>query len=277
MADLNTLRQIQNEAEQVNALYGLFDENARLNCSQAARVEFLTTVRIVERYLRPGMRILDLGAGAGEYSLYFAGQGYTVDALELADRNVQAFRAKLAAQAAAGRPLPVALRQGTALDLSAYPDASFDIVLVLGPLYHLHSEADRQRCIAEAKRVCRPGGTLFFAFIGADMVHLTELMYDIDFFKGDTYDHETFKLVDFPFVFFTVDQCRAMLAAGGVEILTAAAADGVSELLEDRINALDAESYRQYLRYHFYCCEKPEMLGRSNHLLFAGRAVPAQG
>lgn len=276
MADLNELQHIQNEAEQINALYGLFDENARLTHSQAAQVEFLTTVRIVERYLRPGMRILDLGAGAGEYSLYFAEQGYTVDALELADRNVQMFRAKLEQRTAEGRPLPVALRQGTALDLSAYPDAGFDAVLVLGPLYHLHSEADRQRCIAEAKRVCRPGGTLFFAFIGADMVHLTEMMYDINFFKGDTYDHETFKLVDFPFVFFTVEQCRAMLAAGGVEILTAAAADGVSELLEDRINALDAESYRQYLRYHFYCCEKPEMLGRSNHLLFAGRPLPAQ-
>ena len=48
------------------------------------------------------------------------------------------------------------------------------------------------------------------------------------------------------------------------------ASDGVSELLADKINALDDAAYMQYLRYHAYICEKPEMLGRSNHLLFIG-------
>ena len=41
--------------------------------------------------------------------------------------------------------------------------------------------------------------------------------------------------------------------------------------MEEKINAMDAENYAQYLRYHFYTCEKPEMLGRSNHLLFVGK------
>lgn len=48
------------------------------------------------------------------------------------------------------------------------------------------------------------------------------------------------------------------------------AADGVSELLQELINGLDEASYQQYLRYHFYICEKPECLGMSNHLLFVG-------
>ena len=54
-----------------------------------------------------------------------------------------------------------------------------------------------------------------------------------------------------------------------MKILNEVASDGMSELLAERINALDEQSYEQYLRYHFYVCEKPEMLGRSNHLLFA--------
>jgi len=49
------------------------------------------------------------------------------------------------------------------------------------------------------------------------------------------------------------------------------AADGVSELLKDMVNSLDDASYRQYLRYHDYICEKPECLGMSNHLLFVGQ------
>lgn len=108
----------------------------------------------------------------------------------------------------------VDLVQGNAMDLSRYEDKIFDIVLLFGPLYHLHKEADRQKCIAEAKRVCKDGG---------------------------------------------------------IQIEKEVASDGVSELLEDKINSLDEESFKQYLRYHFYVCEKPEMLGRSNHLLFIGR------
>lgn len=59
---------------------------------------------------------------------------------------------------------PISLRQGNAIDLSIYDDKIFDIVLLFGPLYHLHKEDDRQKCISEAKRVCKDDGLIFFAF-----------------------------------------------------------------------------------------------------------------
>ena len=62
-----------------------------------------------------------------------------------------------------------------------------------------------------------------------------------------------------------------ILRDGGIEILREVASDGVSELMAEKINNLDEEDYETYLRYHWYCCEKPEMLGRSNHLLFVGK------
>ncbi len=157
--DLEEIRSIQDETEQVNRTYDFFNEETRLTHSRAARVEFLTTTRYIEQYVKPGMRILDIGAGPGEYSFYFAEKGYEVNALELADANVSAFRKRM-------RPgLPLTLLQGNALDLSAYADESFDAVLVFGPLYHLHEEKDRRRCIEEACRVCKKEGTLFFSFI----------------------------------------------------------------------------------------------------------------
>lgn len=286
---LEELAKIENELEQISRTYEIFNEDIRLHRSQAARVEFLTTVRYIEKYVRPGARILDVGAGTGMYSFYFAEQGYHVDALELADENVRVFREKMEFRVVEGagqmtmqdsmlsaehkiqKPLDLTLRQGNAMDLSAYPDDSYDIVLLFGPLYHLHSEADRQQCIAEARRVCKKDGVLFFAFISNDMVILTEFGYDLHYFASEDYDHDTFQVKDFPFVFLTVEQCRQMLTDGGVEILHEVASDGVSELMAERINALSAENYQQYLRYHFYVCEKPEMLGRSNHLLFVGR------
>ena len=259
------LRNIENELEQINRTYDIFREDTRLNRTPAARVEFLTTVHYIDRHLKPGMKILDIGAGAGEYSLHFAKYGYAVSALELADSNIRAFREKLTPE------LNVDLVQGNAMDLSRYTDESFDIVLLFGPLYHLHKEADRQQCIREAKRVCKPDGTLFFSFISHDMIFMTELNYDKDYFTSGDFDPETLRLNDFPFVFFTVPECREMLHTGGVTILNEIASDGFSELMAERINAMDGESYRQYLRYHFSICEKPELLGASNHLLFIGK------
>ena len=253
-----------NDTELVQEVYRRFDENSRLNKSQSARVEFLTTVKYIEHYLTPDVKILDIGAGAGEYSLYFARRGYSVSALELADANIAAFRAKMTADD------QIDLAQGNALDLSRYDSNSFDVVLLFGPLYHLHEESDKLQCIEEAKRVCKPDGKIFFAFISNDIVILTMQQTQADYLTAGAYDKETFQLYDFPFVFHTVDAARELLKKAGIQITHEVAADGVSELLKDLINTMDAATYQQYLRYHFYICEKPECLGMSNHLLFVG-------
>ena len=224
----------------------------------------MTTVRYIERYLTPGAKILDIGAGAGAYSLHFSGKGYQVSALELADANIAAFRSKLTGTET------IDLVQGNALDLGRYEDESFDIVLLFGPLYHLHCDADKLRCIEEAKRVCKKGGKLFFSFISNDIVVLTMQQVQSDYLTNGLYDKETFRLDDIPFVFHTLPRCRELLQKSGIQIMHEVASDGVSELLQDMINDMDEETYAQYLRYHFYICEKPECIGMSNHLLFVG-------
>ena len=253
------------DAELVQEVYQRYNEETRLNKSRAARVEFLTTVRYIEKYMTPGTKILDVGAGAGEYSLYFARKGHQVSALELADANIAAFQARMTEDD------PIDLVQGNALDLSRYDSDSFEVVLLFGPLYHLHEEADKLRCIEEAKRVCKPDGKIFFAFISNDMVILTMQQCQDDYLMNGDYNKETFRLDDFPFVFHTPDRCRELLGKAGIQICHEIASDGASELLQDLVNGLDEASYQQYLRYHFYICEKPEFLGMSNHLLFVGR------
>ncbi|MBR5835112.1 MAG: GNAT family N-acetyltransferase, partial [Bacteroidales bacterium] len=214
------------DAELVQEVYQRYNEETRLNKSRAARVEFLTTVRYIEKYLTPGAKILDAGAGAGEYSFYFARKGYEVSALELADANIAAFRAKMTDDDS------IDLVQGNAMDLSRYESDSFDIVLLFGPLYHLHEEADKLRCIKEAKRVCKPNGKIFFAFISNDMVILTMQQCQEDYLMNGDYNKETFRLDDFPFVFHTPDHCRELLGKAGIQICHEVASDGASELLQ---------------------------------------------
>ena len=76
----------------LSEFYGGYDEDNRLR-SRYGMVEYLTTLRYIERYLRPGMRILEIGAATGRYSHALARQGYRVDAVELVQHNIDIFKA----------------------------------------------------------------------------------------------------------------------------------------------------------------------------------------
>jgi ubiquinone/menaquinone biosynthesis C-methylase UbiE len=260
---LEEISKIEKAEDKVTAIYDIFDESTRLS-TKAAQVEFLTTIRQIEKHLKPGMKILDLGAGTGEYSLYFAKKGFEVTAIELVEKHVKQMKEKIHPD------MSLEVFQGNAMDISRIEDNSFDVVLCFGPLYHLAKEEDRMQCIKEVKRVCKDTGKMYFAFISNDMVITTETMcYNPGFIKGETYDPDNCKVEGILFSFHTVEECRALLTDSGLKIIAEVAADGLSELLADKINKMDDESYKLWLDYHFYCSEKPEFLGASNHLLFA--------
>ncbi len=253
---------LENEEDRVSAVYDIFNENTRLS-TKAARIEFSTTIRQIEKHLKPDMKILDLGAGTGEYSLYFARNGFRVTAIELVEKHVKQIKGKVDSN------MSLEVFKGNAMDISMIEDNSYDIILCFDPLYHLAKIEDRIKCIEEVKRVCKHNCKMFFAFISNDMVITTETMcYNSSFIKGDEYNHEDFKVADFPFIFHTVEDCRRLLSYSDLKINSEVAADGLSELLADKINSMDDESYSLWLKYHYYCCEKPEFLGVSNHLLF---------
>lgn len=259
------IKKIKREDLRVQKTYEIFNEETRLSYSKAAQVEFITGITYIDRYLKKGSKILDIGAGAGVYSLHYARLGYEVDAIELSTANIKAFKKHITPD------MQLSLKEGNALDLSDYKDDYYDVVLLMGPLYHLTKKTDQLKAILEAKRVLKKDGVLIIAFISNDMVFLTELDYNPTFFESDQYDHETFDIVDFPFVFHTVDEAKKLIEESQLSIDKMVAQDGVSELLADNINQMSDESYKQYLRYHLYCAEKPEMLGRSNHMMFIAR------
>ena len=139
--------------------YNSRDEDKRL-LSQHGQIEYLTTMKYIHEYLSyfAFPSILEVGAGTGRYSVALAKEGYSVTALELVEHNLDVLKSKLDGTE------PITAVQGNALDLSAFRDNSFDLTMLLGPMYHLYTLEDKIQALSEAVRVTKPGGYILIAY-----------------------------------------------------------------------------------------------------------------
>lgn len=246
--------------------YGCYDENGRL-LPNHGKVEFITTMKYVKKYLCPGMRVLEIGAGTGRYSHALAREGYEVDAVELIESNIKAFKQNT-------QPGEnVTVTQGDARQLAGYADGTYDITLLLGPMYHLFTREDQEQALKEAVRVTRPGGVIFAAYCMGD-----PSIVSFGFIKGNVrqliekgmLDEETFTPRSDPWDIFQlyrkedIDSLRAKLP---VEQLHFVAADGFTEHMRETVDSMDEENYELYVKYHLTICERQDMIGWSHHTL----------
>ncbi|MBQ2818491.1 MAG: class I SAM-dependent methyltransferase [Clostridia bacterium] len=249
----------------LNKHYSNYNEDARLR-SRHGMVEFLTTVKYIEKYLRPDSRIIEIGAGTGRYSHYFAQNGYRVDAVELLEHNIEIFKQNT-------KPNEnITVTQGNALDLSEFEDAVYDIVLLLGPMYHLYTDDDRRKAISEAMRIAKNDGVIFVAYCGNEATMMQEcfkykLVTDPHFSK---LMDETFKCSSNPedlFVLFRKSEIDKMMESFDVHRLHFVGTDMYTHYVKDQIYEMDDEIYEIYLKYHFAICEREDLVGISNHFL----------
>ena len=250
----------------LNQFYGNYDENGRL-LTRAGHVEFVTTMHFIEKYLTPGARILEVGAATGRYSHTLARMGYRVDAVELVEHNIEIFNELT-------RPGEnVTIRQGNAVDLSAFADNTFDLTLILGPMYHLFEEADRRRALREAVRVTKQGGVIFAAYC---MIDASVLCYGFargelqSLIRDNRIDLTDFTQIPHELDFFHLcrrEEIDALRSGLGVTQLHFVAAEGYAKHMEKSLADMDGETYRLFLCYHLHTCERQDMVGISHHTI----------
>lgn len=258
--------------EMLEGFYGDGREADRLTRSRHGQLEFLTTMSYIDRMAPRPCRILELGAGTGAYTAALAKKGHQVTAVELVEKNVELLRANTAQYPNA------AAVQGDALDLRRWADSSFDLVLSMGPLYHLYGRGGVDRAIDEAVRVTRPAGILMFAFLSVHAIlynnYLQAPPQSFQAGWAENFDGDM-RVRHFPEQLFTgydVAEFEALFENKPVAHLRTVAADGVLELAEDRSDfAMTDEDFRLFSAYHLLHCEKRELLGSSSHLLYICR------
>lgn len=246
--------------------YENYDEEGRL-LSRHGSVEYLTTMRYIEKYLQPGMRILEVGAATGRYSHSLAQRGYRVDAVELIRHNIDIFCEKT---------LPgenVTIRQGNAVDMYFYEDNTFDITLILGPMYHLFTGEEQKKALSEAIRVTKKGGYIFAAYCGNEAT-----MVQYCFGRGmirqqryrDLVDPVTFKASSDPaelFQLYRKEDIDALMAYFDVTRMHYMGTDMATNYMRQTVDEMDEELFSLYLQYHFAICERSDCVGTSHHIL----------
>ena len=247
--------------------YNSYNEEGRL-LSQHGQVEYLTTMKYIRECLSeiPEPTILEVGAGTGRYSVTLAKQGYQVTAVELIPHNLELLKSKLDGSE------PVTAIQGNALDLSVFPNASFSLTMLLGPMYHLYTREDQVKALAEAVRVTKPGGYILVAYCMNEptviqyvfgLNHLHEVM-ELNMITPDWHcisePKEIFELV-------RTEDIASLDAEFPVERIKLIATDGATNYKREFIDAMDEETFSKWMEYHFTICERQDLIGASHHTL----------
>lgn len=248
--------------------YNNYDEDSRLALKHGS-VEFLTTMHYIEKYIKSGDHILEIGAGTGKYSHTLARQGYTVDALELVEHNIEIFNKNTESDE------NITITQGNAMDLSSFSNSQYDITLLLGPLYHLYSIEDKRQAISEAIRVTKQGGIIFAAYVISDGCLLDEgfkcgNINVAEYIEKGLIDPETFAAKSQPKDLFELvrkENIDELMSVFPVSRLHYVASDGCALFMREAVDAMADETFELYLKYHFATCEREDLLGITSHVI----------
>jgi SAM-dependent methyltransferase len=242
------------------------------------RLEMARTQEVLRRHLPPPpARVLDVGGGTGVHAAWLADDGYVVHVVELAPHHVEKVRTDLG-------PSGVTAEVGDARHLPV-PDGAYDVVLLLGPLYHLTDRADRVLALGEAGRVVRPGGIVAVAAVNRFASLFDGLargfLLDPEFRRivdRDIVDGQHRNPHDRPHWFTTAyfhhpDGLRAEAEDAGLTVLDLVGVEGLAGWLPHLAPTWDTSAGRDMILSAARQVEsEPALLGLSPHLLAVTRA-----
>ena len=245
--------------------YTEYNEDERLVSDRGHNLEYLTTMRYIQKFLKPGAKILEIGAATGRYSIALANMGYDITAVDLTPKNVEVMKSK------SKHLTNFTCMVGDALDLSMFKDKTFDMVLNLGPMYHLFNKKDKEKAVNETIRVAKKGGVCMFAYLPCASLmtgyglrhqaaeHLIEVMDKKGRFKD--IPEEIFNA-------FHIEDFKKLFEKTKTNYITNVATDGIAYAMREWVEQLSQKDYDAFVKWHFLTCERSDQQGYSAHLLY---------
>ena len=252
---------------------GVEAEWERLNTHRA---EFEITCSYLDRFIKPGDTVLDVGGGPGRYSLYLASKGCDVTLLDLSRGNVD-----FALEKAKAAGLKITGICGDARYADKIITNTFDHVLIMGPLYHLIEVKDRERAVSACLKLLKDDGILYASFIssfagviyylkeGTDIKQIpeNELEYMYNAAEGRDYAGQAFTLAYFA----KMEDIGTFFDRFGLIRLHFFGQEGIIAPCEDKVYSQSEEAVKEWIEIYKLLCENPNYMSYSEHFMYIGK------
>ena len=261
--------------------YSAFDEWGRLDREP---LEYLVNWHYIQKYLPQTGNILDNGAGPGKYAMALARQGYQVTLTDLTPRVVEQAEGKAREFELHDQFDGFHVRD--ARHLEDIPSEYYDAVLMLGPLYHLQTDADRIAAMKELYRVTKPGGVVFIALMTRIRKLQTALLYPdmwkpLDhmdsiksFMETGIFNHQDEGRFTGAY-FYPLEEIKPFMESSGFETIELIGSSSIGgRFTEENWNdwrSRGEEEFNQMMELLYQYAADPSILGISSHLLYIGR------
>ena len=255
--------------------YENYKEEDRLTTNNARKVEFITTTRILNELINSKSKILDCAAGTGIYSFWLADKGHDVMATDITPRHIDKINEILKEKE---YDMHTAVLDAT--DMTVFADETFDIVLNMGPFYHLITEDQRNQCLSECLRVLKKGGLIVTAYIPRFYVYQYAAMRDDKYLdeklakqlvETGVLKHDDEKCFWTDTYYSTKEEMERIYHKYNLTIIDHFAQDGLSPLLSQKVDSWNESQFKIWTDYHYTICREPSILGSSNHVIIIGQ------
>lgn len=244
------------------------------------QLEHDLTWRYLDQYLPPSGHILEIGAATGRYTLELAKRGWKLTSVDLSAAMIERCRQNLADEGLDDR---VQLLVADARDLDPVTAKDFDAAILMGPLYHLFTEADRKLALTQIHDRLRVGGILFSTFIsrfgimGDLMKNVPEWVEDEGEVRSilergrDPHDYHQNHQGSFRGYFAKVSEIAPLHESVGFETLIVAGVEPGISADDESYNKLVGKRRQLWLDLLYEISTEPSTVGSSRHLLYVGR------
>lgn len=254
---------------EVSKFYDLYSEDSRLISKRSRTIEKITTLNYIQDVMDTNSIIADIGAGTGIYSFELAEQSKFVIAVDLAKKHIDEIEKKIKDNLIKN----ISTICTSATNLSSIDNEECNIVLCLGPMYHLQKKIDRMQCLKECSRILKKNGIIFIAYINK----ITAMLYFIknkkfidtnimDKIESNKYEElkgfDTFIGISH---FTNPKEIENEAMECGFVVEKNVAADGISYFLSEQLEEMTIDEWNTYIKMHLNHCEDKNSFEMSMH------------